>query len=289
MAQVSKTTVNKYNSDTSLADAYKPQERQAILDIVNKASIGDYAKQQGYDPNQFNADALYGIYKQGADASLAQSLFGVEQSKNIYGQSMNALKRNTIDALRSETLGSVATGTSRAIADANVLKSILGLQQESVADATLLAQQSQKSHADYGEALARALQLADDNSFNRSLSLDQLIQAQYESDQALSANKYAADQQYNSSAYAADSSAYAAALNALLSRVMSSTTTETSPYTNTYNTGNVTGTDPTKTALSSAGVDQLRQLFSGLQGTAPNQAKKRKPLIDYSGLYYELP
>lgn len=223
------TTRNVYNTDYSLYNKLKPdinddiytaQYKQAQLDTINQM-----ANKVGYlNPYTYN-DLLNKIYQPGVQAKLDNALYGVDLAQNSYGQSLNDLNRATIDAIRSETASAIASGASRAITDANVLKSILGLQQESIADATELAQQRQQAYMDYGVNLAQAYE----DAYNSSTAAQQYLANLAESDwwnrqQSLDA-AYAADRAAGAQLYASDNAIAQAALNNIMNQILESNTT----------------------------------------------------------------
>lgn len=262
-------TTSTYNNDFSAANAYRPDldKFKPELQKAGQQTIDEYAGNRGYDsPYKYN-DLLDNIYNPGAKAKLDQANAGTALAQNNYGQSVNAMNRSAIDAIRSETAGAVASGASRGLTDANVLKSILGLQQESVGDATELAQQYYQNYADYGADLAQALVDASDTSWQRQNAIDAETLQLFDRMQTAYDNKYTADAGLASSAYAADSAAFSNLLATLANRVLNEVTEATSVteapdatggggsyYSNYYNKDSGTNVKTRSTPLTDTSV-----------------------------------
>lgn len=225
-------TTSTYNNDFSAANAYRPdptaKQYNPDLQKAGQQSIDEYATNRGYDsPYKYN-DLLDNIYNPGVVAKYNADVYGTQVAQNAYDQALNAMNRATIDAIRSETAGAVASGTSRGITDANVLKSILGLQQESVADATELAQKYRQAEVDRGVNEAQALIDASDTSWQRQNAIDAETLQLFDRMQTAYDNKYTADAGLASAAYAADSAAFSNLLATLANRVLNEETDATS-------------------------------------------------------------
>lgn len=224
-------TTRKYNTDYSSIDYldpnkngknYTPKYEQAKLN-----TIAQQANAIGYE-NPYTWDDLFNvIYQPKADAQLKNSLYGVQQGQNQFARNMQDLNRSTIDALRSETADRIASGTSRAMSDANVLKSILGLQQESIGSATELAQQNMQAYKDYGNNLAQAYEDAYNGSFEAQKYLaDSALEYYWDQQQSLDA-KYSNDTTRLGNMYNADMGVYSAALANLMAQIIEENTTNT--------------------------------------------------------------
>lgn len=92
-------------------------DEQAILDKFNAATIAQYNVQREQN----------------------------RQAENAFYNQMYNSQQTAVDAIRQANAAAVSTGASRGIQAANELSAILGLQQESVASATELAQANRQT------------------------------------------------------------------------------------------------------------------------------------------------
>jgi len=167
---------------------------QSILDKLNKATEAEYAlknKEYAMTENQF--------YNQ------------------MYGAQGTAL-----DTIRKSQAQAIATGASRGLQSANELAAMLGLQQETVASATDLAQQRNMLKDKEAGAYTQNVVNATDAYNNLGLQLGAAINAKYATDiqnnvglmeyfkgldqnaKNLEGTMYAADRNLESSKYTAD-------------------------------------------------------------------------------------
>lgn len=112
MPKTTQALLDKYNTYAQTA-----VDEQAILDKYNAATAAAYAAQR--DQNR-----------------LAENQF--------YNQMYNT-QRTAMDTIRQSNAAAVSTGASRGVQAANELSALLGLQQESVAGATEIAQARQQT------------------------------------------------------------------------------------------------------------------------------------------------
>lgn len=112
MPKTTQALLDKYNTYAKTA-----VDEQAILDKYNAATAASYAAQR--DQNR-----------------LAENQF--------YNQMYNT-QRTAMDTIRQSNAAAVSTGASRGVQAANELSALLGLQQESVAGATEIAQARQQT------------------------------------------------------------------------------------------------------------------------------------------------
>ena len=167
---------------------------QSILDKLNKATEAEYAlknKEYAMTENQF--------YNQ------------------MYGAQGTAL-----DTIRKSQAQAIATGASRGLQSANELAAMLGLQQETVASATDLAQQRNLLKDKEAEAYTQNVVNATDTYNTLGTALGNLINTKYATDvqhnvglmeyfkgldqnaKNLEGTMYAADRNLESSKYTAD-------------------------------------------------------------------------------------
>ena len=112
MPKTTQALLDNYNTYAKTA-----VDEQAILDKYNAATAASYAAQR--DQNR-----------------LAENQF--------YNQMYNT-QRTAMDTIRQSNAAAVSTGASRGVQAANELSALLGLQQESVAGATEIAQARQQT------------------------------------------------------------------------------------------------------------------------------------------------
>lgn len=92
-------------------------DEQAILDKYNAATLAQFAAQREQN----------------------------RQTENAFYNQMYNTQKTAMDTIRKANADAVATGASRGVQAANELSALLGLQQESVASATELAQTSRQT------------------------------------------------------------------------------------------------------------------------------------------------
>lgn len=292
-------TTNTYNNDLSLANQYKPKDISTYQPTLLKAgqqSIDEYATNRGYDAPYKYQDLLNNVYMPGVEAKYKQDVYGTQLAQNSYGQSLNDLNRSTIDAIRSETANAVASGASRALTDANVLKSILGLQQESVADATELAQQYKQAEVDYAVNLAQALADASSDAWNRQNAIDAETLQLFDRMQTAYDNKYTADAGLASTAYNADAAAFSNLLATLANRVLSEETNATSttvaPDVSYGGSGSSSGSGNTKPEYNGATSTNYRSKADAekaLNGLSGGSSKYKVVAVQgTNGTYYQI-
>ena len=199
-----------YNKDLPPAPILGiPTVQPTNMPDVNLRSNQDMLSQLGMSPDFLDKNKIYGLLAQGAGSSLAQSLNGVQASRNSYASDVRGQQSGYIDALRKANAGAIQSGASRGTLAAQELSSMLGLQQQTVNGLTPLAQQEQAAYAQYGQALASALSGSESTAFDRSNALAALASALYEYDSDRASTKYAADTSLKGTIYNALQNAYA--------------------------------------------------------------------------------
>ena len=135
--------------DTAM-DAYNSIDEQAILDRYNQATAAQYAAQQNQN-------------------MIAEN--------NFYNQMYNTQK-TAMDTIRQSNAAAVSTGASRGMQAANELSALLGLQQESIASATELANaRRQTAQEETAAMLQNIVQASKDAADQRTQALQSAIQA----------------------------------------------------------------------------------------------------------------
>ena len=167
-------TGSNYTSTTYLdpyklaKEQYDSIDEQAILDRYNQATAAQFAAQQNQN-------------------MIAEN--------NFYNQMYNT-QRTAMDTIRQSNANAVSTGASRGMQAANELSALLGLQQESIASATELANaRRQTAQEETAAMLQNIVQASQDAANQRQQALNAVIQAQSLRAQE-DANDLAAQDQY---------------------------------------------------------------------------------------------
>lgn len=146
--------------------AQKQIDEQAILDKYNAATLAQFNVQR--EQNRLNENSFY--------------------------NQMYNTQRTALDTIRQSNAAAVSTGASRGIQAANELSALLGLQQESVASATELAQANrQTAQEETAAVLENVLNAYSQAAQERSQLVTQAIEAA-SVDAQESANQVAAQQ-----------------------------------------------------------------------------------------------
>lgn len=145
-----------------------------------------------------------------------------DNTEKRYYDQLAGTQSTALDTIRKSQAQAVATGASRGLQSAQELSSILGLQEEGVANSTLLSQERNLLKDKEAAAYSRNVSDALTTSNTLGLSLGQQSNAIYQSDveqnsalmgyyaalneaaQNLAGNKYNADQNLAGSKYTAD-------------------------------------------------------------------------------------
>ena len=131
--------------------AYDAVDEQAILNKYNQATAAQFAAQQ--DQNRV-------------------------AENNFYNQMYNTQK-TAMDTIRQSNANAVSTGASRGVQAANELSALLGLQQESIASATEIANaRRQTAQEETAAMLQNIVQASQDAAAQRQQALQSMIQAQ---------------------------------------------------------------------------------------------------------------
>ena len=229
MAKTTSTTTshtkNTYNRDISFLDYMKPEMRDAILKRFEKQTIDEYANAIGYSEPYRSSDIYDQIYGKGAKAAYEHNLLGAKIREAQLAKSFNDSQDAMMFALNSARNDSIATGTNRAMANANALKAILGVQQQNVGAATEAAQQYQLAETQYGKDIADALAKSYLDATKAQQWLDQSATNYWSTQNANYLKEYEIDQAKYASDFAAQQATYGQAVAAALSQILESTTT----------------------------------------------------------------
>ncbi len=171
------TTFQNYNpSPAASSPSYKPKTPSYMT--------GDaMAKNLGIDYNYKN---ILSKYDEATAAEYALKNKEYAMTENQFYNQMYGAQGTALDAIRKSQAQAIATGASRGLQAANELASMLGLQQETVASATDLAQQRNMLKDKEAEAYTQNVINATDTYNTLGTTLGNLIN-----------NKYAADIQHN--------------------------------------------------------------------------------------------
>lgn len=171
------TTFQNYNpSPAASSPSYKPKTPSYMT--------GDaMAKNLGIDYNYKN---ILSKYDEATAAEYALKNKEYAMTENQFYNQMYGAQGTALDTIRKSQAQAIATGASRGLQAANELASMLGLQQETVASATDLAQQRNMLKDKEAEAYTQNVINATNTYNTLGTTLGNLIN-----------NKYAADIQHN--------------------------------------------------------------------------------------------
>jgi hypothetical protein len=146
-----KTTYSSSDLVNLAKREYEAVDEQAILSKYNQATATQFAAQQ--DQNRI-------------------------AENNFYNQMYNT-QRTAMDTIRQSNANAVSTGASRGVQAANELSALLGLQQESIASATEIANaRRQTAQEETAAMLQNIVQASQDAATQRQQTLQSMIQAQ---------------------------------------------------------------------------------------------------------------
>lgn len=182
---------------------------QSNMPDVNLRSQTDFLKQSGISPDFLDRNKLYGMLAQGAGTALQGNLQGVNAARNMYSSDVRGQQSGYIDAVRRANAGAIQSGASRGSVAAQELSNLLGLQQQTVAGLTPLAQQQQQAYSTYGQAMSDALSRSESTAFDRNNTIAALAAQLYQFDSDRASTKYAADTTLSGNIFNALQNSYA--------------------------------------------------------------------------------
>ena len=207
------TTFQNYNpSPAASSPSYKPKTPSYM-------SGANMAKNLGIDYNYKN---ILSKYDEATAAEYALKNKEYAMTENQFYNQMYGTQGTALDTIRKSQAQAIATGASRGLQAANELASLLGLQQETVASATDLAQQRNMLKDKEAEAYTQNVINATNTYNTLGTTLGNLINNKYAADiqnnvglmeyfkgldqnaKNLEGNMYAADRNLEGTKYTAD-------------------------------------------------------------------------------------
>ena len=139
------------------------------------SKIEEYKK---YAESQVDEQAILDKYNRATMAQFAAQRMQNEQAENQFYNQMYNTQRTAMDTIRNTNAAAVATGASRGVQAAQELSALLGLQQESVASATEIAQtRQQTAQEETAAVLENVLQAYQQAANERAQIVQQQIEA----------------------------------------------------------------------------------------------------------------
>ena len=139
------------------------------------SKIEEYKK---YAESQVDEQAILNKYNRATMAQFAAQRMQNEQAENQFYNQMYNTQRTAMDTIRNTNAAAVATGASRGVQAAQELSALLGLQQESVASATEIAQtRQQTAQEETAAVLENVLQAYQQAANERAQIVQQQIEA----------------------------------------------------------------------------------------------------------------
>lgn len=135
-------------------------------------------KYQDYANSQVDEQAILDKYNAATVAQYNAQREQLRQSENQFYNQMYNTQRTAMDTIRQNNAAAVSTGASRGVQAAQELSALLGLQQESVAGATEVAQaQRQTAQEETAAVLENVLKAYQQAATERSQLVQQGIEA----------------------------------------------------------------------------------------------------------------
>lgn len=140
--------------------------------------MADIKKYQDYAASQVDEQAILDKYNAATHAQFAAQREQNRQAENQFYNQMYNTQRTAMDTIRQSNAAAVATGASRGVQAAQELSALLGLQQESVAGATEIAQaHRQTAQEETAAVLENVLNAYQQAATERSQLVQQGIEA----------------------------------------------------------------------------------------------------------------
>ena len=163
--------------------------------IYNSADLVNMA-QKDYDA--INEQDILNKYNQATSAQFAAQQDQNRIAENNFYNQMYNTQRTAMDTIRQSNATAVSTGASRGVQAANELSALLGLQQESMASATEIANaRRQTAQEETAAMLQNVVQASQDAAAQRQQALQSMIQAQSLRESELANVSAAADRELN--------------------------------------------------------------------------------------------
>lgn len=179
--QTNTTSVGARN-DSGTSNVSTNKKGDAALDTAYDQlgqRVTSVSQLDNVNENQLDPNRLLSLYNQAAKTQYDVGNTEYEQAFNEYGRGLNSAQDSYIAAMRQANANAIASGAARGTQAANELSTILGLQQQSAAGATDLANQRAQLGLDYAKALSEAQVNAEAEAWNRGKSLEELIGQYY--------------------------------------------------------------------------------------------------------------
>ena len=161
--------------------------------IYNSADLVNMA-QKDYDA--INEQDILNKYNQATSAQFAAQQDQNRIAENNFYNQMYNTQRTAMDTIRQSNATAVSTGASRGVQAANELSALLGLQQESIASATEIANaRRQTAQEETAAMLQNIVQASQDAAAQRTQAMQNMIQAQSLRESELANASAAADRQ----------------------------------------------------------------------------------------------
>jgi hypothetical protein len=263
-----------------------------------------------YGNIDYDRAAIESIFQGATDAEFAAKRAAYNRTANQFYNNLGTAQGSILEAQRRANAQAVQSGANAGMQNANQLSLLLGMSQQSTADATQLAQDARALEDEYAAARAQNVQDALEYANTQKMALGQLGSNIYATDaqkyvgelgynaqiaaanaaasaearaadQALRGTLYNADANLSGQRYASDSSFNASRLNALADL-----------YGNMYNADqNLAGTKYTadsyrrNTASGSSGYSSSRSSSGGSSSSSPNIVRQVAGSLMDAGLF----
>jgi hypothetical protein len=160
-----------------------------------------------YGNIDYDRSAIEGIFNAATDAEFAAKQAAYDRSANKYYDKLGTSQNAYLDAMRRSRAGAITSGVNAGIQNAQELSALLGMSQQTAADATQLAQDQRALSDQYAAAKAGNAQKALEYANATKLQLGTLGANVY----GVDAQQYAAELGHNAQVQAANTAAGAQA------------------------------------------------------------------------------
>ena len=195
---------------SSSSITYKTQSGQ-LVDAKDRSLKTAQELSDTYGGVTFDRNQIEEIYQKSADDNAAMRAKEYARTASQYYNRLGALQNSVIDANRKAQGTALVSGATKGMTSANNLSAVLGLQQQSSADATTLAQGDRALVDSYAAAKSKATQDALTYANQQKLALGTLGSNVYATDAQKYVGELGANAQIGTATIAADAQADTAA------------------------------------------------------------------------------
>ena len=211
-----KTAVKQIGSTKNTAKLTQPKLKNTPVTAIkygntvkakDRELMGAPSLAEKYGNIDYDRAAIERVFQDATDAEFAAKRKEYDRTAGKYYNNLASSQTAYLDAMRKANAQAVQSGANAGMQNANALSAILGMSQQSSADATQLAQDRRALEDQYAESRAKNIQEALEYANQQKLALGQLGANIY----GVDAQKYVGELGYNAQIGAANTAASAEA------------------------------------------------------------------------------